>query len=52
MTTDNIPTLNSNNFLNNFSLPMEHPPMELSFVNEPIKIQLSKEAEAEVRQKV
>nr|CAH8869746.1 unnamed protein product [Trichobilharzia regenti] len=47
MTTDNIPTLNSNNFLNNFSLPMEHPPMELSFVNEPIKIQLSKEAEAE-----
>lgn len=36
----------NNNF--NISIPMEHPPMELSFVNEPIKIQLSKEAEAEV----
>ncbi|CAH8601238.1 unnamed protein product [Schistosoma margrebowiei] len=35
----------NNNF--NISIPMEHPPMELSFVNEPIKIQLSKEAEAE-----
>ncbi|CAH8610758.1 unnamed protein product [Schistosoma haematobium] len=35
----------NNNF--NISISMEHPPMELSFVNEPIKIQLSKEAEAE-----
>ncbi|TNN05691.1 CCR4-NOT transcription complex subunit 1 [Schistosoma japonicum] len=45
MTTDShMQALNSNFSI---SIPMEHPPLELSFVNEPIKIQLSKEAEAE-----